>query len=247
MMNYKKRAITIPLFLVFATLIAASCQAKDLINGFLSPAPDEVLATVASPPLPDPVVGGIKMTYGGGTNFTDTDGSFSFEKTHAENEVRLIVTTDYGYDLLKNTVSKQEIDAANPPMHKYLLVKAQEKNTPSGSKPAANDPNQAPIDPNQWYWKVSDAGAGAPSDGLQPHDIILHCDPKDIYLKNDAIYFAEENNHLIIPQDMIYLLKTPPPAAITQNDNYTASVDSREKHKVVEGEVPVEQMLLEDK
>lgn len=245
-MNTQKRAITIPFFFVFATLLATMCSAKDLINGFISSAPEEVLTTVAATPLPTPVVGGIKITYGGGTNFTDTDGSFSFEKIHPEQTVRLIITTDYGYDLLKNTVSKQEMDTKKPPMHTYLLVKAQEKDGSSAKTPPTNQTNQAPLDPNQWYWQVKDLGTGAPENGLQPHDLIIHADPKDFYLQNDAIYYAQESNHLIIPQEVIYLLRTLPAATITRNDNYTASVDSAERHKVVEGEKPVEQMVLED-
>jgi len=223
-----KRLLIIAFFLLFSTPNFSPCASNPLIAGYISPAPDEVLYSLSAEKPEIPVVGGIKMNYSGYVNYTNADGYFSFPKHHAANELRIIVCESADYDLLKNTVSKVQIKKMQQPtIAVYKITKQQEQaekepqNNESTTKQLPTDPQ-----PGAWYFKVESLGNTLPDGMLSSQDCIIYCHPSAIYLKDGAVYYAEENNNFILPTGCIYLLKTPAAAPIERTDVMTQSVDA---------------------
>ncbi len=235
----RTRVLTIAVFILFSTPLHITSAGTPLISGYISPAPDEVLRSLNHTEPTQPVVGGIKMTYSGYTDYTNNDGFFSFPKHHTNNALRVIICTQTNYDLLKQTVSQIKVTSSSPTIAVYLISKLQEEKkepvaqpqntSPSSDALPAQNPEAAtpePIATGCWYFKVERQGTTAPTDGIKPQDLIIHCDPAYVYLHDGGVYYAQENNNFIIPAECMYLLKTPPAADICQSDLMTQSIES---------------------
>ncbi|MDQ5890758.1 MAG: hypothetical protein QG604_632 [Candidatus Dependentiae bacterium] len=271
----RKSRLTITFFLVISTLTCITQAGTPIIAGYLFPAPHEVLESMTIEEIKQPVVGGVKMTYSGYTDYTNSDGYFSFPKHHTEPELRIIVCPETDYDLTKNTVSSIKTKSATPAFVWYLVTKQQDNGAApvvtkdpnaTPAQPNSNDPkpaNETPgnsadkntaksaddtqtknlaaafADPNatptnSWYFKVEAKGSTLPPNGIKPTDLVIHCDPSAIYLQDQSVYYSEESSHFIIPDECIYLLKTPPAPALDQNDLMTESVDAETEKDTVD-------------
>ena len=200
-----------------------------LIAGYLSPAPLEVTEPVAEGGGPRPHVGGVKVLYSGYSNFTNNDGYFSIPKHHGSDKLRIVVTTQVGYEMLKNTVSHQKTVASTAPMAVYTIAKYKESDRPSQKKVT----DGASLDPNQWYWQVTAQG-NTLENGLTSHDLVIVSDPKHIYIQDASIHYCQEHNQFIIPQNLIFVVTTPDHATITKDDQFVQSVDASEKNDTIE-------------
>ncbi len=252
----RKSRLTITFFAVISTFSPMLDAGNPIIGGYLVPAPQEVIQPLN---LPTPVVGGIKITYSGYSDYTNRDGYFSFPKHHTDPEIRLIVCAETDYDLLKETVSKVKINskAQNPAIAVYRITKQKETfsedvnaqgigkkdqtqkaapETPGDADKAKDankdaDPSKKTDTPNNnevWCYTIKAEGNLAPTDGIRSTDVIIHCDPAMIYLKDKSYYYAstEETSHFILPTECIFLLKTPAAPDLDRADIMTESIES---------------------
>lgn len=246
------RALTIPFFTVFSILTMHIQASGSLLTGYISPAPDEVLHSLTAGEAQKPVVGGIKLNYFGYSDYTQNDGYFSFPKTHTSNELRIIVCQETDYELLKNTVSQVKVKkVASPQIAVYKITKEQEakpgtppakKDTPQNEDQKPEAKQDEPESNSTWYFKVESLGSSVPEGGLKQQDLIIFCNPADLYIycgsekttpPNAATYYAEENNNFIIPAECMYLLRSQQMADIEKDDAMTQLVDVDSRTNVV--------------
>ncbi len=235
-----KRAFNITVFILFSITTTHVFNETPIIAGFVSSVPETVTTSIGLKSSERPVVGGIKITYSGYSNYTNNDGYFSFPKHHIPqqtdtiiDEIRLIICNDTSYNLLKNTVSKVEVNKKEqkPSLAVYRITKQKESATPSSTPNASATANSmpsaspAPAD-TSYFFKIESQGTSIPSNGLLSSDLIIHADPTYFYLHPNSTYYAEENNNFILPDNSIYLLKTPPAPELGKDDNLTQSVDA---------------------
>jgi hypothetical protein len=247
-----KSVRTIPFFVVLTSSLCSLHASSVMLAGHLSPAPDEVLRAVQSGPITQPTVGGIKMTYAGYVDSTNNDGYFSFPWHNAQNELRIIITAETDFDRLKNTVSQLTSVKADkrPALRVFRVTKQTETERDAEAKPQQEGPLALKsFDPSQWYFKVSDEGTTLGDKGLSSQDLIIHCDPKHIYMQDGSMHFAEENSHFIIPHEVIYVLSTPPAFVLSDNDKdqLSLSVDANriaDEVKEKQGELMVKRAMF---
>jgi len=187
------------------------------------------------------------MTYSGYANYTNNDGYFSFPKHHTSPDLRIIVCAETDYETLKETVSQIRINSKiqAPALSVYQVTK--QKENLSDEKTAAQKKKQAAAQtkqdkktdegttksdtpaPNEvWSYTVTAIGKTVPANGIQSTDLVIHCDPSMIYMQDQACYYdsTEETSHFILPNESLFLLKTPPPPALERADILTESVES---------------------
>jgi len=238
-----KRALTISVFLLFSSA-ALRAAGTPLLAGYIQAVPAEIADSISSKKADVVKPGGIKTSYCGYIDFTNNDGYFKFPIHHTNNVLRVIVCSEIDYDTMQNTVSKIELKRAqqNLKVSQYRITKQKDAATSPSDKDKADAKEQKPQD--SWCFlveKIADTPP-APEEGITANDLIIFCNPDDLYVKHKpapaeeakakeekksgALFYTEESPHFILPTDCFYLLKTQAPATIDENDKFTIAIDA---------------------
>ena len=244
--------ITITFFAVISMAIGQKTCAGPIIAGYITPTPSEILHDLSHEHPQAPTVGGIRVTYHGYSDYSNNDGYFTLPKEHTADTLRIVVTRMVDYDLLKNTVSEIKLPSQDPAhiaifkvtkKKTSLELKEQKKDkehtkkdteqaTPPSDTTATGDAGEQAINQNEaWYFEIEPQELKG---GLSPRDIIIECEPGDVYLNTREKHYTEEGPHFILPSTCIYLLKTPAAPELHKTEVFSQNIESTKESDIVE-------------
>lgn len=240
--------ITITFFAVISMAAVPRMAGGPIIAGYVTPAPAEVLQDLSHEKPEPPVVGGIRVIYHGYSDYTNNDGYFTLPKEHTADSLRIIVSRSIDYDLLKNTVSEITLPTTDPTRLAIFKVTKQKTALKSEANraPAEKAPEQPATQPAEaggdateplinrdeaWYYEIEQQELKG---GLSSRDVIIECEPADIYLNTREKHYTEESPHFILPSTCIYLLATPAAPELRHTDVFSQAVETTRESDTVE-------------
>jgi len=241
---------TISFFTAITILPAVAWAGNPLIAGYISPVPDAVLAALTHEKQTPPVVGGIRLTYHGYTDYSNNDGYFNFPKYHPDETLRIVISREIDYNLLKKTVAEIKLPTQDPAKvaiyrvtkQKASLKEASEnqssrpkenKSAPETTAPAKETKaisgsdqvdEDKPLDQQEaWFFKIEPQELVG---GISQRDLLIECLPGDVYINTQEDHYTEESTNFIMPSSCIYLLKTPEAPELKDTDAMNQAINT---------------------